>query len=212
MSNVYEAAARVYDAFSSERHVYRAGRQSGVGLLALRAGDTVLDLGCGTGLNLPLLVNAVGPTGLVIGLDRSPQMLRMARRRVEENGWTTVRLIEADAMTFDPAQVSKELPSSAGGKVDAVFSSYAMSVFDDWQPAWARVRALLTPGGRAGIVDMQRPVGPARVFSPLARLAAALGGSDLTARPWTVLERDGVQVRSESVRGGHIQAVAATIP
>lgn len=61
-------------------------------------------------------------------------------------------------------------------------------------------------------MDMQLPVGRARLFSPLVRLAALVGGADLEARPWTVLEREGVQVRSESVRGGHIRLVAATIP
>jgi ubiquinone/menaquinone biosynthesis C-methylase UbiE len=212
MANVYAAAARFYDALSGEGLVYRAGREAGVALLALRAGDTVLDLGCGTGLNLALLVDAVGPTGTVIGLDRSPEMLEMARRRVEANGWTSVSLVEADATTFDPGEVARVLPAAAGGQVDAVFSSYAMSVFDDWRPAWERMRALLRPGGRAGIVDMQLPVGRARLFSPLVRLAASVGGSDLQARPWTVLEREGVRVRHESVRGGHLQVVAATIP
>ncbi|MFO7690875.1 MAG: methyltransferase domain-containing protein [Cryobacterium sp.] len=210
MANVYRAAARFYDVLSGEGLVYRTGRERGVALLQLRAGDTVLDLGCGTGLNLALLVAAVGPTGTVIGLDRSPEMLEMARRRVETNGWTSVRLVEADATTFAPSLVTAEL--APGGLVDAVFSSYAMSVFDTWFSAWKRMRALLKPDGRVCIVDMQLPVGRARVFSPLVRLAAALGGSDLAAHPWTVLEREGVQVRSESVRGGHIRVVAATIP
>lgn len=212
MANVYEAAARFYDALSGERLVYRAGRESGVALLGLRPGDTVLDVGCGTGLNFGLLADAVGPAGTVIGLDSSPEMLRMARRRVEANRWSTVHLVEADATTFDPAQVTNELPRAAGGLVDSVFSSYAMSVFNDWHPAWDRMRALLRPGGRACIVDMQLPTGIHRVFAPLVRLAVAVGGADLHARPWAVIEREGVDVRSASLRGGHIRVVAATIP
>ena len=212
MATVYEAAARFYDAFSGEGLVYSAGRQRGIALLGLRPGDTVLDLGCGTGLNFALLVAAVGPTGTVIGLDRSADMLQVARRRVEENGWASVHLIEADATTFDPALVAADLPAAAHGHVDAVFSSYALSVIGNWPPAWKRMRALLKPGGRAGIVDMQLPVGRGRLFSPLARLFASLGGADLTTRPWTVLEREGVQVQSESVRGGHIRVVVGTLP
>ncbi len=212
MAIVYEAAARFYDAFSGEGLVYSAGRQRGIALLGLRPGDTVLDLGCGTGLNFALLVAAVGPTGTVIGLDRSANMLKVARSRVEENGWASVRLIEADATTFDPALVAADLPAAAHGHVDGVFSSYALSVIGNWPPAWKRMRALLKPGGRAGIVDMQLPVGRGRLFSPLARLFASLGGADLTTRPWTVLEREGVQVQSEAVRGGHIRVVVGTIP
>jgi demethylmenaquinone methyltransferase/2-methoxy-6-polyprenyl-1,4-benzoquinol methylase len=208
----YGAGARFYDAFSGEGLAYGAGRRRGVALLGLRRGDTVLDLGCGTGLNLPLLVAAVGPTGRVIGLDRSVGMLAMARRRVAINKWACVRFVEADATTFDPALVAAELPAGSHGLVDAVFASYALSVIGDWPPVWQRMRALLKPDGRAGIVDMQLPVGRARIFSPLARVAASLGGADLSARPWTALEREGVQVRSESVRGGHIRVVAATIP
>lgn len=212
MANVYETAAHVYDALSGERCLYRAGRESGVALLTLRPGDTVLDVGCGTGLNFALLVGAVGPTGTVIGLDRSAEMLAMAHRRVDANGWKTVRVVQADATRFDPDQIATGLPATADGLVDAVFSSYAMSVFDNWHPAWDRMRALLRPGGRACIVDMQLPTGVYRVFAPLARLAAAVGGADLDARPWTVIERDGVDVRSVSVRGGHVRVVAGTIP
>ena len=212
MANVYGAAARFYDALSGERIVYRAGRECGVALLGLRSGDTVLDLACGTGLNFALLIDAVGPSGAVIGLDRSREMLEMARRRVKLNGWTNVRLVEADATTFDPILVVDELSAAAGGSVDGVFSSYAMSVFTDWHPAWDRMRALLRPGGRACIVDMQSPVKFYRLFSPLARIAAAVGGADLKAHPWTVIEREGVDVRSVAMRGGHIHVVAATIP
>ena len=212
MANVYEVAARFYDVLSGERVVYRAGRESGVALLQVRQGDTVLDLACGTGLNFALLVDAVGPSGTVIGLDRSPAMLEMARRRVRLNGWTSVCLVEADATAFDPIVVVNELPATAEGFVDCIFSSYAMSIFTDWRPAWDRARALLRPGGRACIVDMQLPVGIYQLFSPLARLAVAIGGADLRARPWTIIEREGVDVRSVTVRGGHIRVVAGTIP
>ena len=65
--------------------------------LALEPGDSVLDIGCGTGLNLPLLVDAVGPTGRVVGLDYADGMLDQARRRVRENGWENVELVQGDA-------------------------------------------------------------------------------------------------------------------
>ena len=50
-------------------------------------------MGCGTGLCLPLLQHKVGPTGAIIGIDASEQMLQVAADRVAEHGWDNVRLI-----------------------------------------------------------------------------------------------------------------------
>lgn len=203
MRRAYGAGAKFYDALSGEP-VYRIGRVTGVRMLRLRAGDTVLDLGCGTGLNFALLTAAVGPTGRVIGLDRSGAMLDVARRRIERRGWSNVSLVHADATDFGWTDL--EVP-----QIDAVISTYAMSVFNDPNAAWANVRAVLRPGGRACIVDMQVPTGAATVLAPVAHLACAAGGSDIDAHPWTLLEADAQDVRRRSLRGGHIQVVAGTI-
>ena len=64
----YTVSARFYDILSLEWPVYRAGRVTAIGAMGLLPGMRVLDLGCGTGLNHPLLVDAVGPTGTVIGV------------------------------------------------------------------------------------------------------------------------------------------------
>ncbi|MGV8896312.1 MAG: class I SAM-dependent methyltransferase [Rhodoglobus sp.] len=205
MNGTYERGALFYDAISGEWPVYRRGRVVGIELLGLRQGDTVLDLGCGTGLNFPLLVAAVGPTGRVIGVDRSPAMLGMADRRIASEGWSNITTVNADATKFTASDIGQE-------SVDAVFATYSLSVIGDWSAAWERLRAVLRPGGRAGIVDMQLPTGAAAILSPLARLACAMGGSDITAHPWTVLKAEGRDVRERSVRGGHIVAAAATIP
>lgn len=201
--HVYGRGARWYDALSGE-FVYRAGRRAGIELLGLRKGDTVLDLGCGTGLNLPELMQRVGPTGRIIGLDRSTDMLAVAERRAERHGWSNVTLVHADATDFD----GRDIP---GGSVDAVLATYALSVFPDPDAAWRNARSVLRAGGRACIVDMQPPTGAARLLSPVAHLAAAAGGSDLEARPWQLLERDGTRLVRRTLRGGHVVAVAGTV-
>ena len=62
------------------------------------------------------------------------------------------------------------------------------------------------------IVDMQKPVGWAAVWSPVAQLACQLGGSDINAHPWTPIESSLTDVRAASVRGGHIQVRVGSIP
>lgn len=214
----YGVGARWYDVLSGERPVYRAGRLAGISLLDLSPGDAVVDLGCGTGLNFALLLEAVGPSGIVIGIDRSAEMLAMAQRRVDREGWGgRVRLIRADAAELRPeavAQAVTELRGGDDGRADALLATYSLSVVTEREEAWRRARASLRPGARACIVDMQPPHGFWRVLSPLARLACATGGADISARPWRMLERDAVdasEVRRVERKGGHIVAVAANV-
>ena len=61
----YRSSARFYDLISAEWPVYRAGRVAAIDLMALRPGHHVLDIGCGTGLNFPLLQNRIGPSGSI---------------------------------------------------------------------------------------------------------------------------------------------------
>ncbi len=204
----YRVGMRFYDALSGERCVYRAGRVAGVELMGLRPGDTVVDLGCGTGLSFELLVEAVGPTGRVIGMDSSAQMVELASARAARNGWANVRVVHADATTLTAEDLAD---GGEPDRIDAVFSAYALSVMADPHAALARAAAILAPGGRMGIVDMQRPTGAARVFAPLARMATAFGGSDIDAHPWEWLEKRGNNLQRASRRGGHIRVVTGTL-
>jgi ubiquinone/menaquinone biosynthesis C-methylase UbiE len=78
--------------------------------LRLRPGDHVLDVGCGTGANLPHLVAAVGASGRVTGVDLSEAMAAHARNRVATNGWGNVDIVVGDAATAPlPANVDGAL-------------------------------------------------------------------------------------------------------
>ena len=74
-------------------------RRKAVQLLQLKPGDRVLDVGCGPGGSFPYLVDAVGPTGEVVGLEISPEVAINARSRIEKNRWRNVLVIEGDART-----------------------------------------------------------------------------------------------------------------
>lgn len=195
----YRASARFYDLISAEWPVYRAGRVAAIKLMELRPGDNVLDIGCGTGLNFAHLQRGIGPSGSITAVDTSAQMLRQARRRADSAGWNNVRLVEADATELDADTLH------AGGGFDAVISTYALSLMVNWPLAMSLMTAVTRPGGRLAVVDMQTPIGWARPWTPLARLACWLGGSDIEAHPWTAVESTLTDVRAVSLRGGHIQ-------
>lgn len=122
----YTGGARLYDLLAGERPVYRAGRRLGIAELQLQPGARVLDVGCGTGLNFPLLLDAVGPSGALVGVDASGSMLSRARARRETGGWSNVTLVEADAALLDAA-LSR---STASGLFDAALLSYSLSIID----------------------------------------------------------------------------------
>ena len=149
----YRASARVYDLISAEWPVYRAGRVAAIDLMALRPGDRVLDIGCGTGLNFPLVQDRIGPTGSITGVDASAQMLAQARRRTRAAGWDNVRLTEADATALD----ARALGAAAG--FDAVMSTYALSLMPDWPRAVALMtaRAVTASPAAGSTVSPSRP-------------------------------------------------------
>ncbi|TAK50582.1 MAG: methyltransferase domain-containing protein [Betaproteobacteria bacterium] len=78
-------------------------RRQALALLAPAEGDVVFDVACGTGPMLPDLARCVGPSGRVIGIEQSPEMLAIARERVAREGVAaTVTLLEAAAEECDP--------------------------------------------------------------------------------------------------------------
>lgn len=90
----YRARAAAYDETCGPTWPIR---ERAVAALRLQAGQRVLDVGCGTGLSLPLLRAAVGDSGRVYGFDQSPEMFALARARVAQAGWSNVQLFDVPA-------------------------------------------------------------------------------------------------------------------
>jgi demethylmenaquinone methyltransferase/2-methoxy-6-polyprenyl-1,4-benzoquinol methylase len=78
-------------------------RKVAVEHLELQKGDRVLDVGCGTGASFPYLVQAVGTSGEVVGVEISPDMAVQARKRVESHRWGNVCVLEDAAQTVQLA-------------------------------------------------------------------------------------------------------------
>jgi len=94
----YGHLARLYRPFADfDPSFIKPVRQTAVDLLELKEGDRVLDVGCGPGGSFPYLVNAVGQSGEVVGVEISPVISVNARRRIQKNGWKNVEVIESAA-------------------------------------------------------------------------------------------------------------------
>lgn len=119
VQRLYDRWARLYD-WNPVLALVRPARRQAVESMGLSDGDTVVDMGTGTGANLAFLREAVGETGRVIGVDISPRMLARARDRVRSMGWQNVTLIEGDIR--DPP---------LAGPIDGVLSAFVMVMYDD---------------------------------------------------------------------------------
>ena len=81
------AVGGLYDLVSLEPLLYRRPRRDLLRQLDLQPETTVLDLGCGNGLNFPEVSAAVGPCGRIVGVDASMSMVAAAQRRTQKAGW-----------------------------------------------------------------------------------------------------------------------------
>ena len=170
----YDRVAGLYSTLEPLFLIFPPARRKAVAALNLKAGDTVLEIGAGTGRNLPYLVDAVGPSGTVIAVDAAEGMLAEARKLTERHGWSNVQLIRQDA-----AQLQLD------GNVDAVLFSLSYSVIPEPGPALARAWKLLCPSSRLVVMDMGlTDPRHRRALGLIARLLEKLAPGDPYSRPW----------------------------
>ena len=151
IENIYRQHAKHYDlavalflgAFGFRYATYRA---HALERLSLRTGDVVVDLGCGTGLSFASILDRIGPSGRLLGVDLSEGMLTQARTRVDGNGWDNVELIQSDMLSYrDPDHV------------DAVVSMGALGYIEDFETVIEAAANALVPNGQLAIMDIKNP-------------------------------------------------------
>lgn len=173
----YDRIARFYARLEWLYLAFPIARRRAVRALRVRPGDTILEIGAGSGRNLPYLVDAIGPHGQVIAVDASPGMLAEAGKLIEREGWRNVELIHGDA-----AQLELERD------VDAVLFSLSYSVLPERAPSLARAWECLRPGGRLVVMDMGLTRSRLhRLLAPIGWLLIRLAPGDAYAEPWNDL-------------------------
>ncbi len=181
----YRRRAGVYDL---ELALFEPIRRRAIEHLALKRGEVVLDVGCGTGLSFELLERGVGAGGRIVGIEQSPEMIDRARQRVRQRRWRNVTLQCASVEEADIAVAA-----------DAALFHFTHDILQ--QPeAVANVLRHLKPGARVVASGLKWagawrwPINlfvlPAALHSvtslgglgvPWARLAASIPDLDVTS-------------------------------
>ncbi|MDM7913949.1 MAG: arsenite methyltransferase, partial [Candidatus Eisenbacteria bacterium] len=139
-------------------------------LASLRAGEVVVDLGSGAGLDVLIAAGKVGPQGRVIGVDMTPQMLANARRNAAA--------VRAENVEFRLGEI-ESLPV-ADASVDVVISNCVINLSPDKPRVFREIARVLRPGGRVAVSDLAllRPL-PEAVREDMEAYVGCIAGAVL---------------------------------
>jgi demethylmenaquinone methyltransferase/2-methoxy-6-polyprenyl-1,4-benzoquinol methylase len=195
----YAVDARRYD---QRTQAFQAFRRAIVDALCLRAGDTVLDVGCGTGLCFAMLAEKVGPEGRVLGIDASPDMAAVSRERVAREGWTNVEVLVAPI-------AAAQIPSGADAALFCAVHDILQS-----DEAVRRVVDSLRPGAAvaAGGGKWADPWMVALNLQVRALHGPYVADFDGFDRPWRHLERRTENFRVHELAFGSGYVATGTSP
>jgi demethylmenaquinone methyltransferase/2-methoxy-6-polyprenyl-1,4-benzoquinol methylase len=201
----YQSAAKYYD-FALRLYgligIRKAYRLRAVKLLRVQRGDCIVELGCGTGINFPLIVEQIGLQGRLIGVDLSPNMLACAQERVERAGWKNIELVQSDIVLYD-------FPEGVNG----VLSTGVFGYVSDCDPVIKAASQALVPGGRLVIMDGKRPDRlPSWVFHLFVWLSRSFGVTSdyFDKRTWESVERYFQRIAFEQMYGGMLYISSGT--
>ena len=171
-------------------------RRHAVDLLNLKKGDRVVDLGCGTGLSFPHIIDRIDPEGHLTGVDMTAGMLACARERCDRAGWHNVDLVQSEIASY----VFQK-------GIDAVLATGALGYVPECDRVIQSVAQALAPDGRLVILDAKQPdAWPLWLFQLVFKIKKPLGlGIEFfDNRPWESVERHFPQTTFEERYGGWV--------
>jgi S-adenosylmethionine-diacylgycerolhomoserine-N-methlytransferase len=140
MDSFYGGQADDYDSF---RKRLLQGRQELWEQIPTPTDGVWVDMGGGTGNNLEYFGARIQDLRCVYVVDLATSLLNVCQKRADQNGWTQVTPVAADATKFTPAE----------GAADVVTFSYSLTMIPDWFAAIENAHRILKPGGLIGVVD-----------------------------------------------------------
>lgn len=199
----YEHIGRVYDLISLERLLYARPRRRLLSMIGPIPGASVVDVGCGTGLNFAGLHELVGPSGRIVGIDSSPSMLAAAQRRIQHERWANVVAVHGDVHELTAAIEATGLRVD---DVDVLIATFVISTLHDDIAFWHGVDRLCRQRQRLiAVADLAIPTSTGNLRTLALRALATLGGSRPTCRPWDQLAAHSSDSTVESHLGGHVR-------
>ena len=185
----YDRLAALYNV--TRDYPYGTARRHAIDRLALRPGECVFDLFCGTGVNLPLLHARVFPAGRVVGVDGSSAMLAKAQRVTQH--LNSMELVQSN---FSDPGCRRALQERIRADRPAAFLfTLGLTCLRDWSEFFASVFHAADPGSRFSIMDVysNRPTIGVRFIN-------WIGAGDCTRPVWRELERLTPSFAQETLR------------
>ena len=171
-------------------------------LASLRAGEVVVDLGSGGGFDVFIAAQKVGPTGRVIGVDMTPDMVSKARQGIA----TYNKHTGLDNIEFRLGEI-EHLPL-ADASVDVVISNCVLNLSPDKPQVWREIGRVLKPGGRVAISDLAllKPL-PQEIRDMIESLIGCIAGAVLVDETRTMAEAAGLVEIQLTPKPGYVDSM-----
>lgn len=187
----YDLSANLYYLIGFRENHFR---KQAIAELSLQPGSTVVEIGCGTGLNFQYLRQEIGDDGKIVGVDLTDAMLEQARQRIRNNDWRNVEIVQSDAAEYHFEQ-----------NIQGVISTFALTLVPEYEKVIEHAAQALAPGGRMVVLDLKLPEKWPLWLTRLGMLITRPFGVtlDLSERkPWETMHKYFTHVTTSELYGG----------